>query len=99
MMTMPVICPCPSQSVGCDGSISPSFISRLFTAPACPSMARTPIAPTKGGRIIGTSTSELSKVRPGKLNFANTTASGTDTSRQPSVVLVAITREFHSPSR
>jgi len=56
----------PSQSGGAAGSARPMEISAVFSAPKRPRICLSPIAPTNGGRISGTSSSAENSALPRK---------------------------------
>ena len=57
-----------------------------------------PMAPTKGGKIKGTRTAELSTALPGNLKRSETHARGMAIVKANSVLKTAMTSEFHKPS-
>jgi hypothetical protein len=77
----------------------PISISRLLSAPYCPKICLMPMAPTKGGRIIGMRTREPRKPLPGKRKRSEMNASGRAMSRARVVVAQASRKEFRSPPR
>ena len=89
----------PSQSIGCAGFMSPSDSRSAFSAPSCPRICFTPMAPTNGGRIIGMRMQAPRRDFPGKRYRSLITASGTAIKAVSSVLKIPMRREFQRPSR
>ena len=89
--------PAPTKSMPC--STRPSFSSSAFSEPSRPSRCRRPIAPTKGGRMSGRSSSPVSIALPRNANRLLTSASGIESSSVPAVTHAAIASAFIRPAR
>ena len=72
---------------------------QALSAPYCPRICLMPMAPTKGGRIIGTRMSEPRNPLAGNKNRSVMNASGRATSRAKLVVVSARRKELASPPR
>src|SRR5256885_5056758 len=89
---MPQKLVCPSQSIGLSGGRMPSRIKRRLSEPNRASSCDSPLAPTKGGMIIGTRSKLLSRVLPRNWNRVVQCASGSVSSVVSAVVKSAMAK-------
>gem|GEM_PF-4153148 len=88
-----------NQSKAQPSGRSPSAMMSELTAPYWPKICLIPIAPTKGGKIIGTRTNEDSSPLPGNTKRSEIKARGSAISIASPVVAQASKKELHSPPR
>lgn len=92
IITTPQNFDAPSQSTGSERS--PSFRRRRFADPNLASICRMPIAPTKGGIIIGINRNPARSVLPGNLYLAVMNARGMESTAVKKVVVAERVKLF-----